>query len=190
MEDDSLQDLNQLQPIITVMKQMLDKMAAMDEEIDALSKLVNEEIIGGITNLYNSKQRISGVSSLQEKYGKLMGPYKDFYSDLTDGHDVYEELYDDLDEVKKSTEDWSDEREAEYVNSLIDQLKSRLEKMNGHISVLKAPSSDESGSIEDVAKPTAVEISVSKTSAAPSLDTDALKEKIRQMKAKSGPIKF
>lgn len=190
MEDDSLQDLSFLEPIVAVMKQMLDKIAAMDEEIDALSKLVNEEIIGGITNLYNSKQRMSGVGCLQEKYGKLMGPYKDFYSDLTNGHDMYEELYDELDEVKKSAEDWNDEREAEYVSSLVDELKSRLDKMNGHVSALKT-SSLESGSIGDgEKKPAAVEISVSKMSGAPSLDTDALKEKIRQMKAKSGPIKF
>ena len=188
MEDDSLQDLGQLQPIITVIQQMLDKIEAMDNEIDSLSKLVNEEIIGGITNLYNSKQRMSGISCLQEKYGKIMGPYKDFYSDLTDGHDVYEELYDELDEVKKSAEDWNDEREASYVNSLIDELKSRLDKMNGHISALKSPLS--LGGEEGSATPEAVEISVSSTSAKPELDTEALKNRLRQMKAKSGDIKF
>ena len=189
MEDDSLQDLGQLQPIITVIQQMLDKIEAMDEEIDSLSKLVNEEIIGGITNLYNSKQKLSGISSLQEKYGAMMGPYKDFYSDLTDGHDVYEELYDDLDEVKKSAEDWSDEKEAEYVNSLIDELKSRLDKMNGHISAIKAPIPSE-GNEEETVTPKAVEISISKTVEKPELDTEALKEKLRRMKAKSGDIKF
>ena len=187
MEDihaDGGQDMAQfqaaLEPIVTVMQNMLDKMAAMDEEIDALSKLVNEEIIGGITNLYNSKQRMSGISSLQEKYGSLMGPYKDFYADLTDGHDIFEELYDDLDDLKKQTPEWSDESEASRVNALVDELKARLDKMNAHAKVLGGPAEASEGG----EKPATIALSVEKTSAGQGMDADALKEKIRRMKSK------
>lgn len=163
--------MDELEPIVTVIKQMLDKMAAMDEEIDSLTKLVNEEIIGGITNLYNSKQRMSGISSLSEKYGDKMGPYKDFYSELTDGKDIYTELYDELDNLKNESEDWSDDVEAQRVSALADELKSRLERMKSHTG-------------------SAAEIVVETKSEPVKSDQDILIEKIRRMKAKSGDVKF
>ena len=178
---DAEQDFGQLQPIITVIQQMLDKMAAMDEEIDSLTKLVNEEIIGGITNLYNSKQRVSGISSLSEKYGDKMGQYKDFYSDLTGGADIYESLYDELDELKKDSEDWGDEKEAARIDELVNELKSRLERMKSHTV-----------GMGEGAAPVG-EVSIEVETAAPAeekSEMEALTEKIRNMKKKSGDVRF
>lgn len=135
MHSDESADLDLIQqalePIVTVIKQMLDKIGAMDEEIDGLAKLVNEEIIGGITNLYNTKERMSGISSLSEKYGSLMGPYKDFYSEMTDGKDVYEALYDELDEFKKTAESVDDAQVDAKVAELANLLKGKFEKVRG-----------------------------------------------------------
>lgn len=135
MHNDESADLELIQqalePIVTVIKQMLNKINCMDEEIDGLAKLVNEEIIGGITNLYNTKERMCGISSLSEKYGSLMGPYKDFYSEMTDGKDVYEALYDELDEFKKSSEELDDSAVDSKVQELANLLKGKFEKVRG-----------------------------------------------------------
>jgi len=178
---DEQQDTAMLEPIVTVIKQILDKMAAMDEEISALGKLVNEEIIGGITNLYNSKQRSAGIDGLQEKYGPVMGQYKDFYQDLKQDGDIYGDLYDDLDELKASSADWNDEAEASRVNELADMLKQKLESMKGHIGGMSEQGSPDSGAVS-------IEVGVAK----PGEDASAnsLIEKIRQMKKKTGDVKF
>ena len=181
MHDDEAQDQAQLDPIITVIKQILDKMASMDEEIDALKKLVKEEIIGGITNLYNSKQRMSGISSMSEKYGEIVSPYKDFYGELSGGRDIFEELYNDLDEMKSKSEDWSDEKEAARVQQLADELKGRLERM------AKIGTSVLGGSSEAMPE-TSVELEV-ETPKEEKGSSD-LVDKIRRMKSKAGDVRF
>jgi len=180
---DEAQDQAMLDPIITVIKQMLDKMAAMDEEIDALTKLVNEEIIGGITNLYNSKQRMSGISSMSEKYGEMVSPYKDFYGELSGGKDIFEELYNDLDEMKSKSEDWSDEKEAARVQQLADELKGRLERMAKIGSSVLGGSSEESG---EPAGSVEIEVATPKDEKGSS----DLVDKIRRMKSKAGDVRF
>jgi len=175
---DEEQDEGMLEPIKTVLKQMLDKIAAMDEEIDALTKLVNEEIIGGITNLYNSKQRMTGISSLSEKYGESMSPYKDFYGELSGGKDLFEELYNDLDEMKQKTEDWDDTKEAARVQQLADDLKARLERMTSMGSKLMGGGEPE--------KSVEIEVETPKEGKGSS----DLVDKIKRMKAKAGDVKF
>ena len=120
---DEQADIEMLKPLISVVQQLIERMAAMDEQIECLSKLVNEEIIGGITNLYNSKKRMAGISDLQSKYAEMMGPYKDFYSEITNGSDIYEQLYDELEEFKQGKESFSDEDEMGHVSELKDILK-------------------------------------------------------------------
>jgi uncharacterized protein YukE len=163
-----------LEPIIAVVQQMLDKIGMMDEEIDSLSKLVNEELIGGITNLYKSKERMSGISSMSEKYGELMGPYKDFYSEMTDGSDIYEKLYDELEEFKSTAETADDASVDAKVQELANMLKSKFEKVSG------MGKKDE---------PVAVEVEVEKSEPEPNPQEEML-AKIRRMKAKSGDVKF
>lgn len=163
-----------LNPIITVIKQMLDKMGLMDEELDSLAKLVNEEIIGGITNLYNTKERLSGISGLSSKYGEMFSPYKDFYSELTDGSDIYEKLYDELSEVKKGSESWSDDDEMNKIKEIAEMLKGKFDKIRG--------------------VPAATEIEVEVTKEMPEVEEkkeeDPLVERIRRMKNKAGNVKF
>jgi len=121
------EDIEMLEPIKKVIQQMLDKIAAMDDEIDALSKLVNEEIIGGVTKLYNEKSRMEGISGLSSKYADKFGPYSDFYKELS-GKDIFDALYDEIDERKKATPDWDDEHELSTIEELTGELKNRLEK--------------------------------------------------------------
>jgi len=166
----------ELEPVITVIKNILDKITAMDDELDGLAKVVNEEILGGIINLYNTKERMSGISSLSEKYGSLMGPYKDFYSELSEGKDIYEELYNELEEFKQSAESVDDSAVDAKVQELANMLKAKFEKVRG-MSVGEE-------------KPVAVEVEIEKSSEAEAPKADELIDKIRKMKSRAGDVKF
>ena len=171
MTEDQIQFMENIKPIVTVMQQMLDKIAAMDDELDALNKLVNEEIIGGITNLYNSKQRLSGISDLQAKYGELMGQYKDFYSEMTDGSDIYEKLYDELEEYKAGSDGADDAAIESRVKELSDILKAKFDKIKGL-------GNEDHGVV-------AVEVTHPVVDDGKS-NTDKILEKVKAMKAKAG----
>ncbi len=160
-----------LEPIIAVVKQIIDKQAMIDEEVDSLAKLVQEEIIGGIENLYKTKERLSGISNLSSKYGELFGPYKDFYSELTDGSDIYEKLYDELDELKKGKEDWSDEDESSEISKIAEILKGKFEKIKG------------------MGKP-AVEVEVEVEKQPEETAEEKLRNKIRKMKENAKDVRF
>lgn len=166
MTEDQKMIAEALEPIVTVIQQMLNKIEAMDEELDSLAKLVNEEIIGGITNLYNTKERLSKVSCLKEKFGPKMDQYSDFYKEMTD-KDIYEGLYDEIEELKASAENLDDSAIDAKVDELSNILKAKMEKIKG----FGVP---------------AVAASVEVVENGP----DKLVEKLRQMKAKSGDVKF
>lgn len=128
---DAQQDAEQLAPIIKVLEMVIDKFEALEERVECLDKLVTEEIIGGITKLYNEKSRAGGISSMMEKYKDKFDPYKDFYGEMTDGSDLYEKLFDEISEMKGSTPDWNDDVEGSKVGELADFLKSKFEKVKG-----------------------------------------------------------
>jgi len=163
-----------LEPVITVLKQVMAKQAAMDEELDGLAKLVQEEILDGIENLYKTKERMSGISNLSSKYGEMFGPYKDFYSELTDGSDIYEKLYDELDELKKAKENWSDEDENSAISNIAEILKNKFEKIKGM-----------GGS-----SPTAVEVQIEKTGTPEISAEDKLRDRIREMKKNAKDVRM
>jgi len=128
---DAQADAEQLAPIIKVLEMVIDKFEALEERVECLDKLVTEEIIGGITKLYNEKSRAGGISSMMDKYKDKFDPYKDFYGEMTDGSDLYEKLFDEINEMKGSNPEWNDEVEGSKVGELADILKSKFEKVKG-----------------------------------------------------------
>lgn len=163
-----------LDPVITVIKQVIEKQAAMDEELDSLAKLVQEEILGGIENLYRTKERLGGISALSSKYKDQFDPYKDFYSELTEGSDIYEKLYDELDELKKGKESWSDEDEGSEISKIAEMLKSKFEKIKG---MGGQPA-------------TAIEVEISKEEEPVETDEQKLISKIRKMKQNAKDVRM
>jgi hypothetical protein len=160
-----------IEPLVSVVQNILDKLAGMDDELDALGKVVNEEIIGGITNLYKSKERLSGISELSSKYGEVMGPYKDFYSEMTDGSDIFEKLYDELEDFKASG-DTDDAAIDAKVRELSEMLKAKYEKIKG-MGVEEKPTEE--------APAAAIEIEIEK----PTDGIEGVLEKVRGMKSKA-----
>lgn len=139
---DMNQDLQLIQPLVQ-MVQML------KEKTDYLEKLVVDELIGGITSLYNEQERDFSIKDLSNKYGEKFGPYKDFYQELS-GSDLYEKLYEELNERKSANPEWSDEAEMSVIDELVSSLKGKFDKIKGpapvaSVEVIEArPVEDES----------------------------------------------
>jgi hypothetical protein len=161
--EDAQEDAAQLEPLVKVIEMLCDKFEALEERVEALDKLVTEEIIGGITTLYNEKSRLSGISGITEKYKDKFDPYKDFYSEVAGG-DLYEKLYDEIQSMKEGREDWNDEEEGAKVGELAEMLGGKFNKIKG------------------IGAPTAVEVEIQKTEAP---QDDGL-SKIRSMRSKFG----
>jgi len=131
-----------VEPLVDVINILVDKVNSLDEELNKLSCVVMDEIIGGITKLYGEKEKISNISGLSSKYGEKFGPYADFYKELS-GRDIYEGAYDELEERKQQTPDWNDEKELSTIEELANMLKGKFEKIKGPVEAeIKIEKSD------------------------------------------------
>lgn len=160
---DAEQDRQFLEPIVEALTLVIDELERLQEEHKALKALVEDEIIGGVTNLYNQSVRQSGISELKGKYGEMFGPYEESWKAMSEdpNADLYEKLYDLVDELKKGP-DYSDELEHNTMNEVLEKMKGSL-------------------------KP-AVSVEVEKSVEAP-VEVDPL-AKIKAMKKRAGNVSF
>lgn len=99
------------------------------EEIENLNKAVFDELIGGVSNLYKKNKKEVGIKGLREKYGAQFGPYEDSFRNAADGSELFDRLYDYLEDLKtKAGEGWNDEAEGGAIGSLFDKLKSTFKE--------------------------------------------------------------
>ena len=130
---DESQDLAMLEPFAKVAEMLIGKMEQLEEQVEALDKLVTEEIIGGITSLYKEKSRMGGISSMMEKYKDKFDPYQDFYKE-TAGSSLYDDLYDEIEKMKEAEPDWNEEKECGKVDELFNGLKEHHGKIKGIVA--------------------------------------------------------
>jgi len=164
-EDDAIQS------IVAVLESQNAKIAAMDEEIDCLVKLVQEEIIDKVRDSVESNRRVDGVAGLSGKYGDKFGRYKDFYGKMTGGKDLFESLFDELEESRSGSPDWSAESEDGKIEEILAQLKERAEGMKGSLGESKEEAPEEGGKIE-----------IEKVSAKPISENDEIVKQVKRMK--------
>ena len=154
----------------TLIQQMIaEAIGPLREQIELLTQIVDDEIIGGVTTLYQSQQKMSEIQRLQEQYGndEMFGPdMQSFYKDATDGKDLFEMLHSDLSDAKSSTPDWSDDMEGPLIQKLHGGLKEKMLKLRG----ASAPA------------PVAVETTEVKAEPVASSKMDDVVKKIRDMK--------
>jgi hypothetical protein len=156
---DAEQDESLIRAICTEM------MDPLQQQIELLSQIVNDEIIGGVTQLYNQKQKMAEIERLKQEYGTdeyFPGDTQDFYKEATDGQDLFDKLYEDISGAKGEGSDWGPEQETPYVGGLASKLKEKMGKLRG---TTEAP-------------PVAVEVSKVETN--PKMD--AVVSKIRALK--------
>jgi hypothetical protein len=102
----------------------------LQEHLQMLDKLVMDELIGGITDLYNKNQREIGLGDFKSKYGETFNPYEGDLKELFPEDDLYEKLYDFIDELK-SQPDYSDEMGHGKIMEVADMLKNKFGKIKG-----------------------------------------------------------
>jgi hypothetical protein len=100
---------------------------AIVDRLENLEKAVFDELIGGVKNLYNTNKRKMGVDSLKGKYGKDIDQYADGFRDIQGGADLYDKLYDHIEELRSAAgEGWNDEAEGGVISGIMETLKKHL----------------------------------------------------------------
>jgi len=159
--------------IAASLEAMQAKIAAMDEEIDLLVKLVQEEIIDKVKAGVEDERRSSGIKSLAEKYGGKFDEYKDFYGKMTNGSDIYDKLWEELEEARNGVENWTEEAEGGKIEELLKGLSERRDSLKGSLGEAKEPEGGKALKIETV-------------EAAPVDSAEEMKNMVAKMKARGG----
>lgn len=173
MEGDS-GNPDEAQDTLLIQRLISEAIGPLQEQVELLTQIVDDEIIGGVTTLYESQQKMSEIQRLQEQYGgddMFNSDMQDFYKTATaggespDGLDLFDKLHEEISGAKSSTPDWSDGMEAPLVQSLHAGLKDKMGKLRGNAG----------------AAPVAVETTKVEAEPVPS-KTDEVVKKIKDMK--------
>ena len=136
-------------------------------KLDLLCEVVDDEIIGGVTQLAAQREKMAQIEALKTNYGEQFPEeMQSFYHDATDGQDLFDKLHEEISGRKSSTPDWSDEMEGPAVAELAGGLKEKMLKLRGPVAEA----------------PVAVEVSKVETSPASNPRMDEVVKKIRQLK--------
>jgi hypothetical protein len=105
-------------------QETLDKrLSAIESGISDLRKVVMDDLIGGIKDLYGENVRADGISGLKAKYGEKFGALEGDFSDLYGG-DLWEKLYDAFSDVAEA------EQEPKIME-VFNGLKAKFDKLKG-----------------------------------------------------------
>ena len=115
--------------IASVFELFASKLESLEERQTKLESVVVDEIIGGISNLYNDNMRVEGIKGLKGKYADLFGPHEGAFQELYGG-DVYEKLFDMIEELKGG-EGFTDELGDSKIKEIAGQLQEKLSKVKG-----------------------------------------------------------
>lgn len=154
-------------------KEAIGSIAAVLQEVvskvDALEKLVQDEIIGGITKLYDENMRFENIEGLKKKHGAAFEGMDEPFHDLYDS-DLWEKLQDLIDETKGEAGDgYTDEMGDGKIAGIAEALKGKLAKLKGG----------------NGQAPAAIEVEVTKAAPAPEL---SMEDRIKRMKGKGGRV--
>jgi hypothetical protein len=119
-------DAEMLYPVVQAIEMLT-------ERVQALEKLVMDDLFGGIENLYKENKRKTGIGDLKTKYGELFAPHMDALQAIEPDADVFEKIYDLLGDIGP------DEVEGKitgYASTLAEKLgKIRGVKPEGSVEI-------------------------------------------------------
>ena len=168
---DEQQDKETMEPLVQAVLALCEKVKSLEEKVEGLDKIVMDEIIGGVTNLYNERKRMSGIDELSGKYKEKFSPYEGFFKELS-GSDLYDALYDEIQNMKGEGSDWDDEKESGAIEQILGNIKAKHDKIKG---------------IEPPVEGVAIEVS---TAQAEPDEMGSLQERIRGMRKKAPDVKM
>ena len=138
-------------------------LTALAERVQALEKIVMDDIIGGINEVAGERQKMRRIDGIRGKYGEMFSPIESVIPELWPNDDLWSILDEQLEEARAAAGDtWTDEQGDKRVKEIFDML-------NGKISKIRGPAKIEA---EIVAAP----------EGKPVASEDNLKEKIKRMK--------
>ncbi len=111
--------------ICKVLEIVIDRLEAIEKELSETSRLVTEEIIGGIKSVYDKNARVMGVSDLKAKYADF--PYAGDFNDVY-GSDLFEKLYDMVEELKHE-EGYTEDSATAKIKEILDAVKAKFDKL-------------------------------------------------------------
>src|SRR5512133_359036 len=167
--DDQPAEDEKFSQIAAVLETMQAKIAAMDEEIDALVELVQHEIIDKIEEGVEQGRRTNGIKAIGEKYGPKFEPFREFYGQMSRGADILEKLWEELEEARTGREDWNEEAENGKVEELLKRLTEYRDGIKGALG--EKPGSEEGKAV-----------SVEKVTAAPVGGPEDIEAMVKNMK--------
>jgi hypothetical protein len=118
---EAVEAIGKLQDVIQM---LIDKVSTMDEELDKLTKVVMEEIIGGVNELYSNNMKSKSIDDLKGAYGSLFDPHMDAIGEMYPGLDLWGELH-------KERGDSDLESFGPRVQDISAQLQAKLNKIRG-----------------------------------------------------------
>jgi len=124
---DAAQDAEQLKPLVEGLIQAIQTIDARLNHLEgghgALSKLVTDDLIGGIHNMYKAKMKGDRIEMLKSKYGEMLQPHLDALSEIAPG-DHWGNLHD-------LSEGMDDEALDGHMKALAGGLKDKLDRVRG-----------------------------------------------------------
>lgn len=127
---DAEQDIEQLKPLIEAVQFLAGQLETFNDRLEKLEKVVLEDIVGGITDLYKKNQRESSIAGLKEKYGSLFDPHKDALEAFYPGVDIYDKIQDMLEQMK-GEDGFTEEAFDGSVREAVKELQDRIGKLTG-----------------------------------------------------------
>lgn len=120
-----------IEALCAVVELMVEKLEALDGRMAKLESTVMDDIIGGVTKLYNENLRMENIEGLKGKYGELFGDMNETFGELYDA-DLWEKLQDLLDELREeSGDEYNDEMGDAKIREIATQLAAKIAKVKG-----------------------------------------------------------
>jgi hypothetical protein len=146
-----------------------------------------DDLVSGLVGVLDARTRYSIEQESISKYGEMFKPYVGFAKEY-DGSDLMQELVDAIAELRGQP-DYSEDKEAQYIQQAQQQLKEKMDRIRGVITPAEADASEESPAADMTAKPGATteatiepDIVVEKTVKATEPDLASIKRTAERLK--------
>ena len=153
-EMDTAQDLELIRPLVEAVEFLAQQLDAQREQnesfhsrLEAMEKVLMEDIVGTLRSNYQTGIRTQGIESLKSKYGERLGKYTEPMGKFYPGVDIYNNLYDTLEQLKGQSENWEDANELSAIEEIVQSLEDRFGEKKPEVveetTVVAAPSKDD-----------------------------------------------
>lgn len=117
--------------LLKVVEILLNVVDTLDQRLSKLEGVVMDDLIGGIDSLYKGNLRAKGVDGMRGKYAELFAPHADALKELSPDEDIFDKLYDLVEQAKTGTEGWDDTKESEMASGLASGIAEKIAKIRG-----------------------------------------------------------